>query len=229
MFRWSPKLSYADVMATVAVVLALGGGAYAATKLPANTVGSKQLRKHAVTPSKVAKSTVRQFKGQKGDKGEPGASGSGFTPIDYADTVFDLRGNADTSAAPPQTLVDQDGLQVHGRCWFQDKGTGWDAGLLVTATNSSGDDGVLDFEGDYRTLASGQTFDWNLSLAGWDHTRGAHGGGDGQIRDWYFRVGPQRVLVHLFGYVERASASSDILGNSSSTCHAFGWAYDGTG
>ena len=41
-------LSYANVMATVAVFVALGGGAYAATALPRGSVGRAQLRDHAV-------------------------------------------------------------------------------------------------------------------------------------------------------------------------------------
>jgi hypothetical protein len=62
-------------MATIAAFMALGGGAYAATKLPAKSVGSKQLRSKAVTPMKVAPSTVRLFRGQKGDQGAPGVQG----------------------------------------------------------------------------------------------------------------------------------------------------------
>jgi hypothetical protein len=47
------KLSYANVMATFAVFLALGGVSYAATQLPKNSVGAKQLKKDAVTSAKV--------------------------------------------------------------------------------------------------------------------------------------------------------------------------------
>jgi hypothetical protein len=47
------KLTYANVMATIAVFIALGGGAYAATQLKKNTVGAKQLKKNAVTGVKV--------------------------------------------------------------------------------------------------------------------------------------------------------------------------------
>ena len=47
------RLSYANVMATVAVFIALGGGSYAAIKLPANSVGNKQLKKNAVTLKKI--------------------------------------------------------------------------------------------------------------------------------------------------------------------------------
>jgi hypothetical protein len=70
------NLNYANVMATIAVFMALGGGAYAAIKLPANSVGSKQLKKKAVTPAKVAPGTVKLFKGQKGNDGTNGANGA---------------------------------------------------------------------------------------------------------------------------------------------------------
>jgi len=37
------RVTYANVVATLALFLALGGGAYAAFKLPANSVGTRQL------------------------------------------------------------------------------------------------------------------------------------------------------------------------------------------
>ncbi len=53
MSRIRPKLTYANVMATIAVFIALGGASYAAIKLPKNSVGSKQLKKNSVTGAKV--------------------------------------------------------------------------------------------------------------------------------------------------------------------------------
>lgn len=52
------RLSYANVMATIAVFVALGGGAYAATALPRNSVGTKQIKRSAVTKSKLARNAV---------------------------------------------------------------------------------------------------------------------------------------------------------------------------
>ena len=43
------RLSYANVVATLALFVALGGASYAAIVLPANSVGTKQLRPGAVT------------------------------------------------------------------------------------------------------------------------------------------------------------------------------------
>ena len=52
------RLTYANVMATIAVFVALGGASYAATKLPKNSVGSKQIKKEAVVTAKIKKGAV---------------------------------------------------------------------------------------------------------------------------------------------------------------------------
>ena len=53
-----PRLTYANVMATVAVFIALGGASYAALKLPKNSIGAKQLKKNAVTATKIKNNAV---------------------------------------------------------------------------------------------------------------------------------------------------------------------------
>lgn len=58
--RVRSALTYANVMATVAVFLALGGGAYAAVKLPKNSVGASQIKKNAVTSTKVKNGSLKK-------------------------------------------------------------------------------------------------------------------------------------------------------------------------
>jgi hypothetical protein len=58
MKRLRSKLTYANVMATVAVFVALGGASYAAVKLPKNSVGSKQIKVNAVTEAKIKDGAV---------------------------------------------------------------------------------------------------------------------------------------------------------------------------
>jgi hypothetical protein len=53
-----PRLTYANVTATLALFVALGGGAYAATALPANSVGTKQLKNNAVVSAKIKRHTI---------------------------------------------------------------------------------------------------------------------------------------------------------------------------
>ena len=60
------RLTYANVMATVAVFIALGGGAYAATTLPRNSVGSTQIKKGAVRNSDLASNAVTSRKVKNG-------------------------------------------------------------------------------------------------------------------------------------------------------------------
>jgi hypothetical protein len=52
-----PKLSYANVIATIALFVALGGAAIAAG-LPKNSVGTQQLKHGAVTPADLRKGAV---------------------------------------------------------------------------------------------------------------------------------------------------------------------------
>jgi hypothetical protein len=58
------RASYANVMATIAVFLALGGTGYALS-LPRNSVGTVQLKKNAVTSPKIKKSAITTAKVRK--------------------------------------------------------------------------------------------------------------------------------------------------------------------
>lgn len=68
-------LTYANVAATLALFLCLGGAAYAATQLPKNSVGTKQLKNGAVTAGKIAKKARNQLRGNQGPQGPQGKTG----------------------------------------------------------------------------------------------------------------------------------------------------------
>jgi hypothetical protein len=76
-------LTYANVTASLALFVALSGSAYAAIKLPANSVGTAQLQSNAVTSPKVLDGSLlaADFKagqlpvGQRGPKGPAGPVG----------------------------------------------------------------------------------------------------------------------------------------------------------
>jgi hypothetical protein len=59
--RFLPKLSYSNVIATIALFIALGGAAVAAG-LPRNSVGASQLKRGAVTAAKLKKGAVNSGK-----------------------------------------------------------------------------------------------------------------------------------------------------------------------
>lgn len=64
---------YADVTATFALVVALGGTSYAVTALPRNSVGTAQLQAHAVTKGKLAPGLASR--GPTGPTGPTGPQG----------------------------------------------------------------------------------------------------------------------------------------------------------
>jgi len=68
--------SYANVMATVAVILALGGSAYAAIHLKKNSVGARQLKRNSVTNVKIANGAVNGAKIADGSVGISDVSAS---------------------------------------------------------------------------------------------------------------------------------------------------------
>ena len=81
-----PRLTYANVVATLALFIALGGVSWAATTISANSVGTTQLKDGAVTGVKIANATItsqkltsdaiKSLKGQTGDRGLTGLPGA---------------------------------------------------------------------------------------------------------------------------------------------------------
>jgi hypothetical protein len=65
----------AVAVSVIALLLAMGGTCCAALSLPKYSVGSRQLKRGAVTPSNAANSTIQLFKGRAGDTGARGAKG----------------------------------------------------------------------------------------------------------------------------------------------------------
>ena len=72
MARFGRHVNYGNVVATLALFLALGGGAYAAIKLPKNSVTSVQVKNGSLTAKDFKKG---QLKGKTGPAGAAGATG----------------------------------------------------------------------------------------------------------------------------------------------------------
>jgi hypothetical protein len=117
------RLSYANVMATLAFFLALSGGAYALS-VPRNSVGPEQLRKNAVTNVKIKKGSLSLDRFSKkarrslrvaGAKGDTGAAGSpglarayGHVVSGALDTARDSRGIVSARASGSYSCVKLD-------------------------------------------------------------------------------------------------------------------------
>jgi hypothetical protein len=76
MKRLRRKLTYANVISTCCLFLLLGGGtAFAASQLGKESIGTKELKKEAVTPAKLSKASKRVLVGPAGPIGSQGPVG----------------------------------------------------------------------------------------------------------------------------------------------------------
>jgi hypothetical protein len=109
--------SPARIVACAALVVALGGVSYAASVLPKNSVGTAQIQKKAITPSKLRKNAVGTAKvkngsllatdfkagqlpaGPRGPKGDAGAAGAPGAP---GISGYQFVQGANVSVAPGQ-------------------------------------------------------------------------------------------------------------------------------
>jgi hypothetical protein len=117
-----PNITYGNVMATIAVFIALGGASYAALKPPKNSVGSRQLKKGAVTEAKIKNEAVTAAKVRKGTltgtqinastlgevpaaaKAADAATLGGLASSNFAQSSRFLFGHGRTNASPAMTL-----------------------------------------------------------------------------------------------------------------------------
>jgi hypothetical protein len=90
--------TYAGVTATLALFIALGGGAYAAATLPANSVGAKQIKKGAVERAKLKRNAVDGSKVLDGSLQGADISESTLAKVPSAATA-DAATHATTAAA----------------------------------------------------------------------------------------------------------------------------------
>lgn len=88
--RLRSRLTYANVVSSLALFIALGGTSYAVAKLPKNSVGEPQLRSGAVTSPKIKDGSItpgdlaagtaitgpRGPRGEQGPRGADGANGA---------------------------------------------------------------------------------------------------------------------------------------------------------
>jgi hypothetical protein len=119
MKRICGKLTYANVMATVAVFIALGGAGYAAVKLPKNSVGAKQIKANAVTGAKIKNGAVTAAKIAPGAVGTV-ATATNATHAQSADNAATAtRAVTATRATSAETAADAEALGGVGAAGYQ--------------------------------------------------------------------------------------------------------------
>jgi hypothetical protein len=140
-------------VALLALFVALGGTSYAAMKLPKNSVGSRQLKKNAVTASKVkngslkssdfAPSALAAAKGDKGDKGDPGPAPAGWTLIPSKNVVAHEAYTVDDARpdAPAVPIYTRGPITLYAKCLW---GSSTDFTLAEIYASISGGSALFD-------------------------------------------------------------------------------------
>jgi hypothetical protein len=141
-----PKLTYANVVATLALFIALGGASYAAIKLPKNSVGTKQLKKNAVTTAKLKKGAVTAAKLKPGtipttvpnsdhatSADSATVAGNGAQRIDFHSAGIDSAPSNPFETPAAHQIFSRDGLTIQASCISGEK-----ARLYVTISASEG-------------------------------------------------------------------------------------------
>lgn len=135
-----PRLTYGNVVSTLALFIALSGVSYAATKIkvPKNSVGSKQIKRSAVTSSKIKNNTItsndikagaiagdRINIGSLGTVPRAASAGTADNWVDAATPVVKrVNPSADNpsdavarTAATPIELVSHGAVSIYGKCF----------------------------------------------------------------------------------------------------------------
>lgn len=129
------------VIGYTALFLVLAGTSYAAIRLPANSVGTRQIRNGAVTLSKISQDAQNALKGQQGPPGQPGSGGvgacgfsdnpqAGSSPVNHC-------GSATGNSFQIQTFCDPGGVPVV-RLQTISSTASVDAESVIGATNTTG-------------------------------------------------------------------------------------------
>ena len=149
------------VVALVALLAALAGTSYAAVQLPANSVGTKQLKKNAVTGKKVKNRSLKAIdfaagqlpKGPKGDQGPQGVQGPrgvqgpkgdpAPTPIITAREGDPANGDAEVFCEPNEVALGGGGTPDAGGYLTDSEPDAFDGetptGWFASAADSAGD------------------------------------------------------------------------------------------
>ena len=134
--RLRSKLTYANVMATIAVFFVLTGIGFAVAKLPKKSVGTKQLKNNAVTSKKIHKNAVNASKIKTGAVGRSEIASGAVSNSEISNQAVTRNKIAD-SAIP----------------------------LLGTLRTGQTLRGSFNIGGDVTTARTGQTFQFPLNNA----------------------------------------------------------------
>lgn len=144
------KLTYANVVATLALFIAVGGAsAFAATQLAKNSVGPKQLKKNAVTTPKIKNGAITGAKIKDGAIGGAKVNAGSLGTVPSAQTAQSAQ--TANALAPPEPWHE---IGKPGEPAFLNGWSNWEAGSAFAAFYRDAG-GVVHLQGQLGTSNDG--------------------------------------------------------------------------
>lgn len=212
------RLTYANVMSSVAVFLVLGGGAaFAAGQLGKNSVGSKQLKKNAVTTAKIKKGAVTGAKVKAGSLKASNFAAGQLPAGPKGDTgpSFGAFGNGGCGAL-------EEPFEVCASTGSVNLPSSGHVLLIASAEWDNDDNSVPPDSGDCRLSVNGSPVSRDVSFGENTSTHGIDEGGSITM-NWI--TGPLSAGSHSFAfecreesgstYIAEAMLSAVLLGSAS--------------
>lgn len=215
------RLTYANVMSSIAVFLVLGGGAaFAASQLGKNSVGAKQLKKNAVTTAKIKKGAVTGAKVKPGSltasnfkAGQLPAGPAG--PKGDTGPSFGAFGNGGCSSL-------EEPFEVCASTGSVNLPSSGNVLLIASAEWDNDDNSVPPDAGDCRLSVNGNPVSREISFG---EETATHGIGEGGSISMNWITGPLSAGSHSFAfecqensgttYIAEAMLSAVLLGKAS--------------
>ena len=120
MMRLRSKLTYANVVATLALLLVVGGGgAFAASRLAKNSVGTKQIKNNSITAAKINSGAVTGTKVSLDSLGTVPSAAKAADATNAQNATHAENATVAGSIAPPEAprLVGTDGQPPFAAQW----------------------------------------------------------------------------------------------------------------
>lgn len=129
------RLTFANVVACIALFVSLGGVGYAAVALPTNSVGPKQLKRGAVTPAKLSAASKQALVGATGAVGPVGTHGLDGAQGPQGPGAISFEIPVSNISGPIRTF---NGVNIYGSCSASNGSIGLTPQPQAATLNASG-------------------------------------------------------------------------------------------
>ncbi len=144
------RLTYANVIATLALFIAIGGSAYAATQLKKNSVGTKQIKNQAVTAAKIQNGAITGAQVKGGSLSGSNVANNSLTGTQINSSTLGKVPTAQTADTAQTAQTAQTANSLSAPEAWHEVGASGQPQFQHGCTSSGGEDGPVKFFKDHE-------------------------------------------------------------------------------